>query len=104
MKRFIMYSELKPDKVRDYEELHADPWPELLKLLDRCNIHHYSISLRGNQVFTYYEYTGTDYEKDMEIMDHSPVMQKWWTYSKPCFTGHETEQYYEELREVFWSE
>lgn len=97
-----MYSELKPEKVQDYKDLHADPWPELLELIDRCNIHHYSISLKGNQVFTYYEYTGDDYAGDMRIMDESPVMQEWWKHSKPCFKGHETGAYYEDLQEVFW--
>ena len=63
MKRFIMYSDLKPEKVQDYVELHANPWPELLELLTQCHIHNYSISLRGAQVYTYYEYTGDNYDK-----------------------------------------
>ena len=66
-----MYSDLKPEKVQDYVELHANPWPGLLELLDQCHIHNYSISLRGTQLFTYYEYTGVDYDGDMEIMDLS---------------------------------
>lgn len=102
MKRFIMYSDLKPEKVQDYIELHANPWPELLKLLGQCNIHNYSISIRGTQLFTYYEYTGDNYEADMEVMDSSPVMQEWWKYSKPCFVGHEKQEYYEDLQEVFY--
>lgn len=102
MKRFIMYSDLKPEKVQDYIDLHANPWPELLELIGKCNIHNYSISIRGTQLFTYYEYTGEDYEADMVLMDNSPVMQKWWTFSKPCFVGHERNEYYEELQEVFY--
>ena len=102
MKRFIMYSDLKPEKVQDYVELHAHPWPELLDLLNKCNIHNYSISLRGTQLYTYYEYTGEDYEADMEFMDNSSVMQEWWKYSKPCFVGHERGEYYETLQEVFY--
>lgn len=102
MKRFIMYSDLKPEKVQDYIDLHANPWPELVELIDRCNIHNYSISVRGTQVFTYYEYTGEDYEADMKVMDNSPVMHEWWKYSKPCFAGHDKGEYYEDLREVFY--
>ncbi|MBQ2986466.1 MAG: L-rhamnose mutarotase [Tyzzerella sp.] len=104
MKRFIMYSDLKPEKVQDYIELHANPRPELLELLKQCNIHNYSISIRGTQLFTYYEYTGVNYEADMEFMDNSPIMQEWWKYSKPCFAGHEKQEYYENLREVFYLE
>lgn len=102
MKRFIMHSDLKPEKVLDYVELHANPWPELLELLNKCNIHNYSISLHGTQLYTYYEYTGTDYDADMAIMDNSPVMQKWWKYSKPCFLYHDREQYYNQMKEIFY--
>ena len=103
MERFIQYSDLKPDKVDDYITLHAEPWPELLELIAECNIHNYSISVRGTQVYTYFEYTGDDYEADMKKMGESPVMQKWWTYSKPCFLHHDKGEYYEPLTEVFYT-
>ncbi len=102
MKRFIMHSYLKPEKVRDYIELHAHPWPELIDLITKCNIHNYSISIRGTELYTYYEYTGESYEADMAIMDASPVMLKWWKLSKPCFLFHEEETYYDDLREIFY--
>ena len=101
-KRFIMYSELKPEKVQDYAKLHKNAWPELLEVISASNICNYSISLRGNQVFTFYEYTGNDYDADMKKLDNSPIMQKWWTFSKPCFLHHDTEEYYEDLEEVFY--
>ena len=104
MKRFTLYSQLKPEKVDDYIKLHAEPWPELMTLLEECNIHHYSISVKGNEVFTYYEYTGTDFEGDMRHMDNSAVMQHWWTFSKPCFLHHDKEHYYDNLNEVFYKE
>lgn len=103
MQRFISYAELKPDKVEDYIRLHADPWPELMALIDACHIHHYSISLRRTAVFTYYEYTGTDYAADMQRMENSSVMQRWWKYSKPCFLHHAEGWYYEDLDEVFYA-
>ena len=102
MKRFILHSDLKPEKVEDYIELHAKPWPELLELIGRCNIHNYSISIRGTELYTYYEYTGADYEADMVLMDSSSVMQEWWKYSKPCFLHHDKGEYYDDLTEVFY--
>ena len=33
MRRFIQFSELKPEKVDEYIRLHAEPWPELLELM-----------------------------------------------------------------------
>ena len=101
-KRIIQHACLKPEKIREYIELHANPWPELIELLQQCNIHHYSISVRGAEVFTYHEYTGSDYEADMEILDNSPIMHHWWTFSKPCFVGHEQGHYYNPMEEVFY--
>ena len=103
MKRFIFHSNLKPEKVEDYVQLHAAPWPELLQLIKACHIHNYSISIRGTELYTYYEYTGEDYEADMKMMNESLVMQKWWTFSKPCFLYHEESIYYDELQEIFYT-
>lgn len=103
MMRFIMHSDLKPEKVQDYIALHAEPWPEILKLIADCNIHNYSISIRGTELYTYYEYTGDDYEKDMAIMDVSPDMQRWWRLSKPCFLHHDEAHYYDDLTEIFYT-
>lgn len=97
-----MYSELKEEKVADYIKLHAEPWPELIELIGECNVHNYSISIRGNQLFTYYEYTGDDYDSDMDRMDTSPVMIKWRTFSKPCFKRDEEGNAYKDLQEIFY--
>ena len=104
MKRFTLHSYLKPEKVADYIRLHEEPWPELVELLDSCHIHHYSISVRGTEVFTYYEYTGDDFTADNKRLEESPVMQRWWIYSKPCFLYHENNHYYDEMVEVFYKE
>ena len=103
VKRFILHSDLNPGKVQDYIALHAEPWPELLQLIADCHIHNYSISIRGTELYTYYEYTGENYEADMSVMVNSPVMQKWWKYSKPCFLYHERGYYYDELQEIFYT-
>lgn len=103
MRRFIQFSELKPEKTDDYIRLHAQPWPELLELIAQCNIHNYSIAIRGTTLYTYYEYTGSDYEADMARMDASAVMQKWWTFSKPCFLHHDEQHYYDDLQEIFYT-
>lgn len=102
MKRIIMYSDLKPEKVEDYVTLHKNAWPELLEVISESNIHNYSISVRGTQVFTFYEYTGHDYDADMKKLDENPIMQEWWKFSKPCFLNHDKQEYYEDLEEIFY--
>ena len=104
MQRFTLYSQLKPERVEEYVHLHTHPWPEILRVLEECHFHHYSISIRGNELFTYYEYTGDDLEADERRMGESADMQRWWTHTKPCFLHHDQEHYYDDLTEIFYKE
>lgn len=103
MKRFIFHAFLKPEKIEDYKKLHAEPWPDLLQLMSECKLHNYSISIRGNELYTYYEYTGEDYEADMQKLEDAAVQKRWWSYTKPCFLYHEEGVYYDELEEIFYA-
>ncbi len=102
MKRFILYSDIKPEKVQEYVELHKNAWDEVKEIISEANLHNYSISIRGTQLFTYYEYTGNNYEDDMKKMDENPIMKKWKTFTKPCFVRDENGNAYKELEEIFY--
>jgi len=104
MKRFIQHSYLKPDKVDEYVKLHAHAWPEVLQMIKESNIQNYSISIRGAELYTYYEYTGDDFEADMARMAADPTTQEWWTHTRPCFLYHEKGVYYDDLQEIFYCE
>lgn len=104
MKRFILHSDLKPNKVDEYVRLHAHAWPEVLRMIHQCNIRNYSISIRGMELYTYYEYIGDDYDADMERMASDPLTQKWWKHTRPCFLYHEQGVYYDDLKEIFYCE
>ena len=103
-KRFCQRAFLKPEKIEEYRGLHANPWPEVLKTISDCNLRNYSISIMGNMVVAYFEYTGDDYDADMEKMAADPVTQEWWKHTKPCFVGHDQGVYYEDLEEIFYYE
>ena len=102
MKRFIMYSKLKPEKIEEYVYLHRHPWPEILEIISECNIQNYSISIRGDELYTYYEYVGTDLEADNAKMASYDIMQEWWSHTKPCFLYHDQGKYYDDLEEIFY--
>ncbi len=104
MKRFIQHSFLKPEKIEDYINLHANAWPGVLQMITTCNIRNYSISIRGTELYTYYEYIGDDYEADMARMAADPLTQEWWKQTRPCFLYHEQGVYYDDLREIFYCE
>lgn len=102
--RFVQHSYLKPEKVEEYVKLHRSAWPGVLRMIQECNIHHYSISLFGTELYTYFEYTGENYEADMEKMAADPVTQEWWQHTRPCFLYHEEGRYYEDMEELFYVE
>jgi L-rhamnose mutarotase len=84
MKRYGSVIGVRPEKLAEYRKLHAAVWPEVLKTIRDCNIKNYSIYYHNGLLFSYFEYTGTDYEGDMAKMAADPVTQKWWDVCKPC--------------------
>jgi len=86
--RYGMVTGLKPDKIDQYKRLHASPWPEVQLRISECNIHNYSIYLQKieNQyfLFSYFEYTGSDFDADMKKMAADSMTQKWWKETDPC--------------------
>jgi len=104
MRRFGMVIRLKPDKVEEYKELHRNVWPEVLKTIKECHIQNYTIFYKDGYLFSYYEYTGDNYEKDMEKMAADPITQKWWALCKPCQEPLKTRkegEWWAEMEEVF---
>ena len=68
MKRYGMVIGVKPEMLEEYKRLHAAAWPEVLRTIAACNIKNYSIYYRDNTLFSYFEYTGTDFDADMAKM------------------------------------
>ena len=84
MKRYGMVIKVKPEKTEAYKKLHEAVWPDVLKMIGECNIRNYSIYLKDGFLFSYFEYTGNDYNADMEKMAADPVTHEWWKECKPC--------------------
>lgn len=103
---FGQIGKLKPEKIAEYRELHQSPWPDVLKTIGACNLANYSIFLHGDLVFAYFEYTGEDFNADMEKMAQDPVTQEWWTHTKPCFVQYafDSAQFYCDMEQIFYTE
>jgi L-rhamnose mutarotase len=78
MRRFGQVIGLKPDRIAEYEALHANAWPGVLAAIHRGNIRNYSIFRHETMLFAYYEYVGDDYEADMAGIAADPETQRWW--------------------------
>ena len=102
---FGQLGRLKKEKIEEYEALHANPWPEVQKVLHEGSLRNYSIFLEGSLVFAYFEYVGDDYEADMEKMGEDVHMQRWLTHTRPCFEEygiHKDALYYADMKQIFY--
>src|SRR5690349_14091253 len=72
MKRFGIVIRLEPGQIESYKKYHRDVWPEILETIRRCHIRNYSIYLKDDYLFGYYEYHGADHAADMARMADDP--------------------------------
>jgi L-rhamnose mutarotase len=88
VQRYAWVTGLKPEKAAYYRELHAHPWPGVVRMIKECNIRNYSIYLKEIDgrlyLFSYLEYTGRDFDADMAKMAADPETQRWWKETDPC--------------------
>ncbi|MGR3712869.1 MAG: L-rhamnose mutarotase [Shimia sp.] len=92
VQRMGMVIGISPENIAEYTELHANVWPEVLARLKESNISNYSIFLREpeNLLFSYWEYSGSDFEADMAAVASHEVTQKWWALCGPMQRPLET--------------
>ncbi|WP_195370277.1 MULTISPECIES: L-rhamnose mutarotase [Parabacteroides] len=104
MKRYGSVIGVKPEKLEEYKKLHAAVWPDVLTMIKECNIRNYSIFYRDGMLYSYYEYIGDDYEKDMQRMAADPITQEWWKLTDPCQQALENRrpgEWWAAMEEVF---
>jgi L-rhamnose mutarotase len=78
MRRVGQVIGVRPESAEEYERIHAQVWPDVLKAIRRANIRNYSIFRHGTRLFAYFEYVGDDYDSDIAGMAADPVVQDWW--------------------------
>ena len=77
MQRSASDIDLKPETILDYKKVHAHTWQSDLDTIHACNICDYFIYQRGNMLYAYFEYVGSDYA-DMTKRAEDPITQAWW--------------------------
>ena len=68
MKRYGSVIGVRAEKLAEYKKLHSAVWPAVLDMIKKCHIENYSIYQKDELLFSYFEYTGSDYNKDMQMM------------------------------------
>jgi L-rhamnose mutarotase len=80
-KRVGMVVGIREDKIPLYKKLHADSNPGVRDILNKYNMHNFSIYLQKINgkwyEFGYYEYTGHDFKADMDRMAKEPRTIEW---------------------------
>ena len=86
VQRMGMVIGVRPEKLAEYSQLHAEPWPEMNAALSAANIRNYSIYLREpeNLLFGTWEYVGTDYAADMRRLGDLAITKRWLALTDPC--------------------
>lgn len=109
VQRMGMVIGITKNNIAEYKQLHADVWPEVLERLKQSNITNYSIFLREpeNLMFSYWEYTGSDFDADMKAVAEHEVTQKWWQVCGPMQTPLESRaegEWWASMEHVFFME
>jgi L-rhamnose mutarotase len=104
MKRYGYVIRVRPERLEEYKRYHATAWPEIVDMMRQGNIHNYSIFLKDDFLFAYFEYHGTDYAADMVKIDADPKTQEWSALMEPMQKPLETRadgEWWASMEEVF---
>lgn len=95
---------LEEEGAEEYVRLHAAVPPEVLDVLKKANVSNYSIFRRGELLFSYMEYRGSDLAADMATMARDPATQRWWDLVMPLqrtMRSSPGEDWWAPMEEVF---
>ena len=103
---------IEAEKIAEYKRLHAAVWPTVLRKLEDAGIRNYSIYLAQVEddtfyLFSYFEYTGRDFEADMARMAADPEIKRWWKHTDPLqvrVATCEEGEWWHTIEEVFHME
>ncbi|MDA8252117.1 MAG: L-rhamnose mutarotase [Rhodospirillales bacterium] len=86
MTRMAAVIRLRADKAREYEDLHAAVWPDVLATIAACHIRNYTIFLRRPELllFATWDYHGADWAADVARMQADAATRRWWALTDPC--------------------
>ena len=104
MKRYGSVIGVRREVILEYKNYHSAVWPEILDMIRKCNIRNYSIFLKDELLFGYFEYHGADFEADMAKMAADPKTQEWWKIMGPMQSPLESRaegEWWANMEEVF---
>ena len=110
---FGQVAEIRSDRIGQLKDIYFRDWSEVINVLNKYHIFNCSVFLKELEdsrhcLFVYYEYTGDDYESDMKDLSIHPKICKLIESAKEEYfvnpTPDNTDQYWSEMKEVFFYE
>lgn len=83
MRRMGSVIRLKPGQAQMYKKLHAEASEEVLEAHRKYHYTNFSIFIKDNYLFSYFEYTGENWEQDSRAMEEDPILKKWRKTCRP---------------------
>lgn len=99
MERVAFVLKIRPDKVDEYVEAHADVWPEMLAAIRTAGISNYTIFLRGTEALGYYE--AEDMAEAWRRLGEADVNTRWQAAMAEFLEEEVAEAGPETLRPIF---
>lgn len=106
VQRVGMVIGIKPDRITAYEALHANSNKGVRDLLNKYNMHNFSIFIQQFDdgryyLFGYYEYTGNDYKADMQRLAQESRNKQWLQMTDPMQIPLRGEKSWSMMHEVY---
>lgn len=86
MMRVCFVLQVRPEKIQEYKERHAQVWPEMQEALRETGWRNYSIFLRKDGAMVGYLETD-DFDKARAAMKNRPVNARWQAEMAHLFTA-----------------
>jgi L-rhamnose mutarotase len=108
VQRIGMVIGIHPDRISAYEALHAASNAGVRDLLNKYHMRNFSIFIQQLEdgkfyLFGYYEYTGMDYQRDMNALASEPRNQQWLSTTNPMQIPLPGERSWSVMREVYYN-
>src|SRR5437667_11636744 len=104
MKRQCFLLRVKPDRMAEYRQRHAEVWPEMLDALRRNGWRNYSLFLAEDGLLVGYVETEGNLPDAIAAMHREPINAKWQSEMAPLFempASQRPDQSMLTLQEVF---
>lgn len=82
-RRFGQVIGIAPEAIETYCRYHAALWPDLVPVLKEAGLANYSIFLKDDRLFAFFEYHGENFEQDMAKVAAHPRIKEWWAIMEP---------------------